>query len=139
MFVETVELNPEICDVSYDTEICQVTTEKDQFNLIKNDNNKAITLNLQNIAIIQINSDFKIKITSGHNIKYAQTENYVSSNNSVCVFVQTQDQKYRVEITQEISEFIYDRFKIFIFDNDINDWMWVATVVTILSEQKRPI
>jgi len=135
MFVETVELNPGICEVSYDTERCQVATEKEQFDLIKNDN-KTITLNLQNIAIIQIDSDFKIKITSSGNIKYAQTENYVSSNNSVCVFVETQNQKYRVQITQEISEFIRNRFKFSIFDNDANDWMWVATVVTMLSEQK---
>ena len=137
MFIETVELNPEICDVSYDTEICRVTTEKEQFNLIKNDNNKTVTLNLQNIAIIQVNSDFKIKITSGYNIKYVQTtRNCIESSNSVCIVVETQDWKYHVEITQEISEFIRNRFKFFIFDNDTNDWMWIATVVTILSEQK---
>ena len=133
MFIETVELNPEICDVSYDTEICRVTTEKQQFNLIKNDSKKTVTLNLQNIAIVQVNSDFKIKITSGYNIKYVQTtRNCIESSNSVCIVVETQDQKYHVEITQEISEFIRNRFKFFIFDNDTNDWMWIATVVTVL-------
>ena len=130
MFIETVELNPELCDISYDTETCQVITEKDQFNLIKNDSNKTVTLSLQNIAIIQVDSDFKIKITSGHSIKHVQTtRNYVVPSDPVCIVIETQDQKYRVEITQEISEFIRNRFKIFIFDSDANDWTWIATVV----------